>query len=134
MVTQKRDFKIRYTNLPAFLFSKDYTFEVMARNDAGVWLTAPLRFTFPVRPPLWLRWWACLAYVALILFGAHIANRFRTRHLKRKNRALEDLSWLGTPRRSGRRRGSWRRSMRSSGSSTGRWCSRTSKRHCSNRG
>jgi signal transduction histidine kinase/DNA-binding response OmpR family regulator len=88
---EKRDFKIRYTNLPAFLFSKDYTFEVMARNDVGVWSTAPLRFTFPVRPPLWLRWWACLAYVGLILLGAHIANRFRTRHLKRKNRALEDL-------------------------------------------
>jgi len=88
---EKRDFKIRYTNLPAFLFSKDYTFEVMARNDGGVWSATPLRFSFPVRPPLWLRWWACLAYVALILLGAHLANRIRTRQLKRKNRALEDL-------------------------------------------
>ncbi|HEX8155483.1 MAG TPA: ATP-binding protein, partial [Thermoanaerobaculia bacterium] len=84
------DAKIRYTNLPAWFFDKRYTFEVSARNGEGVW-SAPLAYEFDVVPPLWLRWWACIAYVVALLVGAWLFNLLRTRQLQRKNRLLEDL-------------------------------------------
>jgi signal transduction histidine kinase/ligand-binding sensor domain-containing protein/CheY-like chemotaxis protein len=88
---EKSDTKIRYTNLPAFLFDKDYTFEVKASNSDGVWSIAPMRYRFPVHPPIWLRWWSILGYLAFILLAGHLINRFRVRHLQRSNRALEAL-------------------------------------------
>jgi signal transduction histidine kinase/DNA-binding response OmpR family regulator/ligand-binding sensor domain-containing protein len=84
------DTKIRYTNLPALFFARNYTFEVRARSAEGVW-SAPERHTFIVRPPLWLRWWAALLYLAALVVALWMWNRWRTRQLKRKNRILEDL-------------------------------------------
>jgi signal transduction histidine kinase/DNA-binding response OmpR family regulator/ligand-binding sensor domain-containing protein len=88
---EKRDVKIRYTNLPAYLFAKDYTFAVMARNSDGAWTKTPLTWSLSITPALWLRWWAFLGYLAVMFFIGHLINRFRTRNLKRRNRALEDL-------------------------------------------
>ncbi|HEX7191197.1 MAG TPA: ATP-binding protein [Thermoanaerobaculia bacterium] len=87
----KPDAKIRYTNLPAFLFDKDYTFEVRAANSDGVWSIVPLRVRFSVHPPIWLRWWAILGYLAFIFIAGYLINRFRLRHLQSSNRALEAL-------------------------------------------
>jgi signal transduction histidine kinase/DNA-binding response OmpR family regulator/ligand-binding sensor domain-containing protein len=84
------DSKIRYTNLPAYLFARFYTFEVRARNGAGGW-SSPLTYEFSVLPPLWLRWWAVILYLGLLVTGVWVLNRFRMRQLKRKNRMLEDL-------------------------------------------
>jgi signal transduction histidine kinase/ligand-binding sensor domain-containing protein/CheY-like chemotaxis protein len=88
---EKNDTKIRYTNLPAYLFDQTFTFEAVARNSDGVWSRAPLRYSFAVRPAIWFRWWAILAYLALIVVVAHLINRFRVRNLQRRNRALEAL-------------------------------------------
>jgi signal transduction histidine kinase/CheY-like chemotaxis protein/ligand-binding sensor domain-containing protein len=89
------DSKTRYTNLPAYLFTRHYKFEVKARNGEGVW-SAPLVHSFPIEPPLWLRWWAVLLYVVALLVAAWSSNRWRTRQLKRKNRILEDLVMIRT--------------------------------------
>ncbi|MBV9493558.1 MAG: hypothetical protein JOZ54_04890, partial [Acidobacteria bacterium] len=85
---EKSDTKIRYTNLPAYIFPRTYAFEVTARNSDGVWSRTPLRYEFRVRPAVWIRWWAVLIYIGLIVLGATIANRLRTRRLKRRNREL----------------------------------------------
>jgi signal transduction histidine kinase/CheY-like chemotaxis protein/ligand-binding sensor domain-containing protein len=87
----KTDVKIRYTNLPAYFFPKEYRLEVIARNADGIWSRKPLRETFAVHPAIWFRWWAILAYIALIVLAARLVNQLRIRQLKRKNRALEDL-------------------------------------------
>ncbi|HEV7767255.1 MAG TPA: response regulator [Thermoanaerobaculia bacterium] len=84
------DAKTRYTNLPAYLFTRKYTFEVMARNGEGVW-SQPLAYEFGVVPPLGLRWWAVLIYAIAIVLALWLSNRWRMRQLKRKNRMLEDL-------------------------------------------
>ena len=84
------DAKIRYTNLPAFLVPRRYAFEVKARNADGVW-SEPLAYEFRVAPPLGLRWWAALVYLALLAAALWTFNRLRTRQLHRRNRALEDL-------------------------------------------
>jgi signal transduction histidine kinase/DNA-binding response OmpR family regulator/ligand-binding sensor domain-containing protein len=88
---ERADVKIRYTNLPAYMFAKDFTFEVLARNSDGVWSRAPLSYRITVVPAWWRRWWAFLIYALLVAGAAHVLNRVRTRHLQRKNRALEDL-------------------------------------------
>ena len=87
---EKSDDKIRYTNLPAYLFAKNYRFEVVARGSEGLW-SAPLTYQFKVLPPLWLRWWACLGYLAVLSLGVWVYSRLRVRQLQRKNRLLEDL-------------------------------------------
>jgi signal transduction histidine kinase/DNA-binding response OmpR family regulator/ligand-binding sensor domain-containing protein len=86
----KPDAKIRYTNLPAYLFPKSYRFAVMARNSDGVW-SLPQLYEFSVMPAWWLRWWALIAYVALIVAIASLANRLRVRRLRRRNRELEAI-------------------------------------------
>ncbi|MEO8381546.1 MAG: ATP-binding protein [Acidobacteriota bacterium] len=89
------DVKIRYTNLPAFLFARSYTFEVMARNADGVW-SAPASYRFTVMPSWWFRWWAALAAVLALLGALWSLNRWRTRKLERENRRLEDLVLVRT--------------------------------------
>jgi signal transduction histidine kinase/DNA-binding response OmpR family regulator/ligand-binding sensor domain-containing protein len=84
------DAKIRYTNLPAYLFPKSYRFAVMARNSDGVW-SLPQLYEFSVMPPWWLRWWAMIAYAAAIVATASLANRLRVRRLRRRNRELEAI-------------------------------------------
>jgi signal transduction histidine kinase/DNA-binding response OmpR family regulator/ligand-binding sensor domain-containing protein len=88
---EKPDVKIRYTNLPAFLVDKTYRFEVIARNGDGVWTQTPLVTSLSIQPALWLRWWAFLAYLGVILLAAHAVNRWRVRKLKQRNRELESL-------------------------------------------
>ena len=84
------DAKIRYTNLPAYLFAKTYRFAVMARNSDGVW-SLPQLYEFSVMPAWWLRWWALLAYVVAIVALASLANRLRVQRLRRRNRELEAI-------------------------------------------
>jgi signal transduction histidine kinase/DNA-binding response OmpR family regulator/ligand-binding sensor domain-containing protein len=84
------DAKIRYTNLPAYLFPKTYRFGVMARNSDGVW-SLPQLYEFSVQPSWLLRWWALIAYIALIVAIASLANRLRVRRLSRRNRELEAI-------------------------------------------
>ena len=84
----KPDVKIRYTNLPAWLFPRHYSFSVKAHNSDGVWTDAPLTYDFVVHPPLWLTWWAFLVYVGAVVLFASAVNRWRVRNLQRKNREL----------------------------------------------
>jgi Signal transduction histidine kinase len=84
------DAKIRYTNLPAYLFAKSYRFAVTARNSDGVW-SLPQLHEFSVLPAWWLRWWAMIAYAGAIVAVASLANRLRVRRLRRRNRELEAI-------------------------------------------
>jgi signal transduction histidine kinase/class 3 adenylate cyclase/sugar lactone lactonase YvrE len=64
-----QDNRIRYTNLPAWLFPKTYTFELSASNGEDVWTEAPLTLDISVSPPWFLRWWAVLGYVLAIVLA-----------------------------------------------------------------
>ncbi len=77
---------IRYTNLPAFLFPRQYRFEVLAANADGVWAEDPASYSFTVKPAWWLRWWAFLIYAGIIFIGMRLYIRSR---LKAQEEALE---------------------------------------------
>jgi len=83
--------KLRFTNLPAFLFPTHYTFEVIAVNHDGRWTPAPLRWTFSVHPPWWATWWAVVGAVLALGVAVQVSNRVRTARLEGRNRELEEV-------------------------------------------
>jgi ligand-binding sensor domain-containing protein/signal transduction histidine kinase/AraC-like DNA-binding protein/ActR/RegA family two-component response regulator len=77
-----------YMNLPP----GDYTFEVRAGNNDGVWTTEPIRLPIRVLPPFWATWWAYGLY-ALTLAGIAflIIRFFWLRESFRRNYELHQL-------------------------------------------
>jgi len=73
---------LRYTNLPAIFVARLYTFEVAAANEDGVW-SEPLRYSFAIQPPWWLRWWSLLSVAGLVILGGYGWMKYRTRTLER---------------------------------------------------
>jgi ligand-binding sensor domain-containing protein/two-component sensor histidine kinase len=54
-----------------------YTFKVAAMNEDGVWSRRPAVFHFIIKPPFWLSWWFILMMVALTVFVAYSAYRYK---------------------------------------------------------
>jgi signal transduction histidine kinase/ligand-binding sensor domain-containing protein len=88
---EKTEVKLRYTNLPAFLLSKEYTFEVLASNNEGIWTETPLTYSFQVQPPWWFRWWWFSLNIILLGVAVDGFFRYRTRALERRSRDLEQV-------------------------------------------
>jgi ligand-binding sensor domain-containing protein len=79
-VSKKTD--VTYSNLPA----GEYTFEVRACNEDGVWNEVPARVSFSILPPIWdLRWFRAAVIGGLILIILIIAARWVSQ-VKRKAR------------------------------------------------
>jgi len=75
-----------YTNLPP----GDFTFEVVAANNEGVWSPQPATFSFSIQPPWWRTWWAYLAYAGLFGFTLYAVRvNTRARERQRADRQLE---------------------------------------------
>lgn len=79
----------------------EYTFQVIASNNDGVWNETGTQLQIIVLPPLWMRWWAWLIYVSLVFFVVYeiVAYRHRKHELERSLRLkqleqekLEELS------------------------------------------
>lgn len=73
------DTRIRYTNLPAFLFPKTYTFSVKARNVHGIWVEEHLSHPVSILPPIWLRWYVALGVLTLMSLLIWFFVKWRTR-------------------------------------------------------
>jgi len=74
-----------YSNLPP----GDYTFKVIAANNAGVWNDTPAHYSFTVLTPFWKTWWFYAACVVTVLGLAVSLYQWRTRFWVRANRRLE---------------------------------------------
>ncbi len=89
--------RLRYTNLPAYFFPKEYTLEVMAENDSGIAAVEPLRYKFVVEPVWWLQWWAFVMYFSLLIIITFIVDRIQRRRLikrERQNSRLREAELL----------------------------------------
>ncbi|MDQ3279983.1 MAG: diguanylate cyclase [Acidobacteriota bacterium] len=75
-----------YNSLPP----GNYTFRVQARNNDGTRSIddARVSFTLPAAP--WRRWWAILAYLAIVILGVAAIVRVRERTLVQRTIALEE--------------------------------------------
>ena len=67
----------------------DYTFELLAQNNDGLWNPRPLVYTFSVVPPIWRREWF-IGVLLLVLAGAVLSIvKLRERSLVKMNTLLE---------------------------------------------
>jgi|GEM_PF-5129139 len=95
-----RENKIRYTNLPAFLVPRTYTFEVLAANNDGLWSVTPLTYTFAVAPAWWLTWWSFVLYglaFGLTMYGIRryeLQKQHKQAETERRRRELEEARQL----------------------------------------
>ena len=80
-----------YGNLPA----GDFTFEVRAMNQSGIW-SEPYKFSFVVRPPWWKTWWAYSFYILVIGGSIWGFIQYRSVALRRQNKILEEKVKLRT--------------------------------------
>lgn len=65
--TPQSDNSVRYTNLSAYLWDQEYSFELRSSNSDGVW-SKPVRATFLISPAFWLRWWFLPFYLAFFFY------------------------------------------------------------------
>jgi two-component sensor histidine kinase len=81
---------LRYTNLRAALWPKTYFMQVRARDYLGnLYTTEAGAYPVTVTPPLYLRWWAILLYLALLGLAIRAYTRFRLRQQERDIRLRE---------------------------------------------
>ncbi len=84
-----RSTQMRYTNLPALGASRKYDFQLRAFDEFGNVTDTPLSYSFLVRPPWYLTWWAFVAYIVLLGGSVYAYVHYRTRALLKKQRQLE---------------------------------------------
>ncbi|MFO1515257.1 MAG: two-component regulator propeller domain-containing protein, partial [Verrucomicrobiota bacterium] len=78
-----------YTRLPA----GQYTFEVTACTDFGIWRNPPVALRFRVRPFFWQTWWfRVLSVSALVSLGAAWASQRKRRKHRAEVERLERLT------------------------------------------
>lgn len=75
---------MRYSNLPP----GDYTFQVKASNNDGLW-GEPLAISFTIKPPFWRTWWAYISYLLFILSAIYTGHHYRVYKLEKQNYLLE---------------------------------------------
>ena len=79
--------KATFTNLDP----GNYTFEVKAANNDGLWNNTPLKLKITIVPPFWLTWWFKLI-TALIIIGIFYGYyRFRVRYINARKTELEKI-------------------------------------------
>ena len=76
-----------YTNLDP----GNYTFEVKAANEQGLWSEQPARVAIRILPPYWQTWWFRLLAALLAVGLLAIAYRCRVRSLTRRQKQLQAL-------------------------------------------
>lgn len=86
---EKSETSLRYTNLPAVLSSKKYSFEVLAGDEKGNWVQNPKKYAFTVSPAWYLHWLALLGYVLVLFALVYAYTRWRERALKARQKLLE---------------------------------------------
>ncbi len=86
---EKSETSLRYTNLPAVLTSKEYSFEVLAGDEKGNWMQDPKKYAFAVSPAWYLHWLAVLLYTLVLFALVYGYTRWRERALKARQKLLE---------------------------------------------
>ena len=69
--------------------SGEYTFEVRAANDNGIWNKQAVRFSFIIKPPFWEELWFKTLGLFLFLILSYLIVDYRVRSLKNTKDKLE---------------------------------------------
>lgn len=71
-----------YSNLPP----GNYTFQVKAMNNEGVWNVEPVSFTFSIERPFWKTWWFWSLTIGAITLIIILAVRYRISQIRLRER------------------------------------------------
>ncbi|PJA07729.1 MAG: hypothetical protein COX70_05775 [Flavobacteriales bacterium CG_4_10_14_0_2_um_filter_32_8] len=74
-----------YSNLPP----GEYTFNVIAGNEDGVWNQNPTSYSFKISPPWWQRWWVILLFTIFIFYSIYKISSFKEKQQLKVNNELE---------------------------------------------
>ncbi len=64
--------------------------KVKACNSSGIWNSRPASYFFRIQAPFWRSWWFYLLLIVPGLLGVFSLLKIRERHLKRRQRSLEE--------------------------------------------
>ncbi len=67
----------------SFLEPNEYTFELIASNENGLWNTIPVAFSFSVRRPFWKSWWIPQLFILFYLIILFLFFYYRYNKIKR---------------------------------------------------
>lgn len=67
-----------------------YTFQIKAKNNAGIWNREPISFHFTITPPFYATWWFILSCVVIAFLGVFAYIKIREKNLIRENKILEE--------------------------------------------
>jgi len=89
ITTTSRD--VRY---PALHFG-EYTFQLKAKNEDGIWTETPTILNFHIQPPFWLTWWFITLIIFFIIVSVGIVFYVREKkiiekHIQDKNKAATE--------------------------------------------
>ncbi|MBL4655507.1 MAG: SpoIIE family protein phosphatase [Bacteroidia bacterium] len=77
---------VTYTNLP----SGEYTFNVKACNNDGVWNTHATQYSFNITPPFWQTWWFYALCLTTLVISISTFIKVRTKKLEEAKKILEE--------------------------------------------
>ncbi|OGU35664.1 MAG: hypothetical protein A2068_06780 [Ignavibacteria bacterium GWB2_35_6b] len=72
------------------LNSGDYTFEVIASNNNGLWNKVPAKINFTIHTPFYKTWWFYLSGAAITVFLIYFLARLRFKQVETKNKELRE--------------------------------------------
>jgi len=81
-----KNHSISYSNLGA----GNYTFQVKACNEDGVWNKEPVKLKFHISAPIWLKWWFVLISIILVLALMYFVFKRREHLIKTKSAAEQN--------------------------------------------
>ena len=92
-ISKKTD--VTYSNLPP----GDYTFEVRACNEDGIWTEVPVSASFSILPPFWDLWWFRAAVIGgiiliILIIAARWVNQVKRKAREEKERLEMEKSLL----------------------------------------
>ncbi|RLD43445.1 MAG: hypothetical protein DRI86_10020 [Bacteroidetes bacterium] len=80
--------KQTYSNFPSLL-PGSYTFEVIAKNNSGVWNKEPQRYSFTIEPPFYQTFWFYGFVFIIIVIGVVTFVKVREKQLLQEKAILE---------------------------------------------
>ncbi len=82
--TSSGERSVTYTNLNP----GNYTFQVKATNNDGIWSDRPVELKIVIRPPFWLSYWAVIVYLIIVSGGLYLFRKYSIIAVKEKNKLL----------------------------------------------
>jgi len=79
--------KATYTNLNP----GEYTFEVKAANNDGLWNDQPTTIKIIIIPPFWMTWWFRISMFVIVCAAIYSYYRYRLYSIKKQQKILQQL-------------------------------------------